>query len=757
MFFNYNSKRQALAHGLPLNFPADPVTGAVYSVDTGAVAVIPEDRAVVTGIISGTPPVASAAPEPAPAPAPTPAPPGPAYDTPGNYTIRKKYTTLGASTWTAPSDVTVVEYLVVGGGGGGGGAAGTGSGGGGGGGAVLTGTVEVTGGTTYDIFVGDGGTGSTSVSAPTNGADGAASSFGLFIAAGGQGGFESRNTNASGVYSRGGTAQNGLLAPGGGSGGSVRDAYGGGGGGGGAGGAGADGIPGSATTATGGAGGAGILSSITESAVVYGAGGAGGNENTNNLAGAAGTSNTGKGGGGAQATSWGGNGAAGGKGGSGIVVIAYSTAFPAAPPAPVITGTVGDINAIQVNFTQAASELPIINYEYALDGSEEFIELSPARSISPLTISGLDATRDYTIVIRAKTAAGVGEASNAATGTSYSGYTVDTFSAVGAATWTAPATTTAVQYLVVGGGGGGGGCYSDILDLGTVPFVASNPGGASTYWIRNAGAGQTFHGYMYKGSSTFSSSIPVRVTVEQAITPNGSNYYYNRWYATTIVYSISGGFPTVTNIVYLQDPIGMISSTYNNNHSAGSGGGAGGEVKYIIDATYPVTPGSTYAITVGGGGAGGAASVGSESVGISGEASSFDTIVARGGSGGSNARKTTANADGFKNGGEGGQGGGNIMAGRGGDGAVTDRATYSWNTAYLTGTAGGIGRTLNFDGQGNKTYGAGGNGGSPSAPGPVADAVAGLGKGGSGVSAELNSYTGGAAGGSGIVMLKYYY
>ena len=100
---------------------------------------------------------------------------------PNTLTI-SPFTNVGTYTWTAPSYVTSVEYLIVGGGGGGGAAYDTGSAGGGGGGLVLTGTISVTPGTSYSIIVGDGGNGGDATTDGTyrqeyNGEDGSSSSF----------------------------------------------------------------------------------------------------------------------------------------------------------------------------------------------------------------------------------------------------------------------------------------------------------------------------------------------------------------------------------------------------------------------------------------------------------------------------------------------------------------------------------------------------------------------------------------------------
>ena len=72
------------------------------------------------------------------------------------YTIVQTFT--ATSTWTCPTGVTEVEYLVVAGGGGGGGH----RGGGGGAGGYRAGTgLSVTAGTDYTVTVGGGGSGVT--------------------------------------------------------------------------------------------------------------------------------------------------------------------------------------------------------------------------------------------------------------------------------------------------------------------------------------------------------------------------------------------------------------------------------------------------------------------------------------------------------------------------------------------------------------------------------------------------------------------
>ena len=232
------------------------------------------------------------------------------------------FTTLGTTTWTAPSWVTSIEYLVVGGGGGSGGGYDTGAGGGGGGGMVLTGTLSITPGATYTVTVGDGGTAGTvdRTAIPPleiNGGAGEDSIFASVTALGGSGGFGSRLPSGGNDGTGGAAAINPSTASLGGKGGGSTGGGGGGGGSSGAGGA-KSGTPPNETIA--GPGGAGTASSLSGTSATYGVGGSGGTGGANNNA-TAGTTNRGNGARGGGASS--GSQRQGAKGGSGIVVIKY--------------------------------------------------------------------------------------------------------------------------------------------------------------------------------------------------------------------------------------------------------------------------------------------------------------------------------------------------------------------------------------------------------------------------------------------------
>jgi hypothetical protein len=235
--------------------------------------------------------------------------------------IIQSYTAVGSVTWTAPSNVNLVEYLLVAGGGGGGNGYDTGGGAGGGGGMVLIGSQEVTPGQSYTITVGFGGTGGAGTRTNINGTDGGNSSFGPVISLGGKGGNGSRS--APGGVGVAGVAQvSSSSAPTAGNGGGNQgSAVGGcGGGGGGAFGNGTNGTGSANNPGAGGIGGSGTASSISGASITYGVGGNGAKGNTA-VTGAAGSANTGKGGGGGSNVS--GFAGAGGNGGSGIVIIKY--------------------------------------------------------------------------------------------------------------------------------------------------------------------------------------------------------------------------------------------------------------------------------------------------------------------------------------------------------------------------------------------------------------------------------------------------
>ena len=261
-----------------------------------------------------------------------------------NAGVVQRFTTVGTTSWTAPTDVTQVEVLVVGGGGSGGS---NNAGGGGGGGVIYNNQYPVTPGQTYTVTVGAGGISQAGSGGTNSGYQGTLSQFGNLVATPGCGGYggNGQRGQESGSGSGGGGCRGvgpGAGFPGQGFSGGANRVSPEGGGGGGAGGAGGTGpgnggpglqfgISGTPTYYAGGGGGG---AEATPNSPVAGAGGLGGGGAGGAVSGAtyaagwssgsgqAGTANTGGGGGGESA---GNAGFVTGAGGSGVVIVRYTT------------------------------------------------------------------------------------------------------------------------------------------------------------------------------------------------------------------------------------------------------------------------------------------------------------------------------------------------------------------------------------------------------------------------------------------------
>jgi hypothetical protein len=329
------------------------------------------------------------------------------------------FTTVGSTQWQAPTSGNV-QVLIVAGGGGGGPNIG---GGGGGGGVVWITSTNVISGTSYNVFVGDGG------ASQTNGQN--STIFGATAAGGGTSGQWPSGIGTSGGSGGGAAANNDLLNQGGDTSGNslgqnnginnVGVIYGNRGGnmlvaraadpvraagGGGAGGQGINtnsNFEGVMDISSSGSGGIGIVNSILGPSYYWGGGGGGaayGNSGSNtnagwgglggggggstyrklggigggssinsgfngssgtNVSGGAGGPNTGGGGGGGSYPS-----GPGGKGGSGIVVIRY---IPPLPSAPTIGIAIAGNTTATVNWTASASNGTTIT-GYMIERSE---------------------------------------------------------------------------------------------------------------------------------------------------------------------------------------------------------------------------------------------------------------------------------------------------------------------------------------------------------------------------------------------------
>lgn len=188
--------------------------------------------------------------------------------------------------------------------------------------------------------------------------------------------------------------------------------------------------------------------------------------------------------------------------------------------------------------------------------------------------------------------------------------------------------------------------------------------------------------------------------------------------------------------------------------STSSGGGGGGSGYTTTVKSYSVTPGSTFAVTIGAGG----------SSGLGGSATSFGSVCTanggtsgyykNGGSGGGGG--SYGNSGSYMYGGAGGSDGGNggssSFAGGSGQGITTRAFGESGNTLFAGG--GGAG---GYQGRGAGGSGGGGTGGDNfSGWATAGTAGTGSGGGGGGSSTDSNAKVGGT-GGSGICIVRWGY
>jgi hypothetical protein len=207
----------------------------------------------------------------------------------------------------------------------------------------------------------------------------------------------------------------------------------------------------------------------------------------------------------------------------------------------------------------------------------------------------------------------------------------------------------------------------------------------------------------------------------------------------------------ITSIEYLV--VGGGGGSGGGYDTGGGGGGGGG---MVLSGTMSVIPGNTYSIIVGDGGIGGISirSPLSETDGSPGISSSFDTIIALGGSGGYASRypvggNNSAGGPGAINPGtasEGGRGGGSAGDSNGAGGGGGGSSGNGSNGIANTGGNGGSGTSSSISGSsvanGNSNYVA------------VAGA-SNTGNGATGGGAASGSDENGASGGSGIVVIVF--
>jgi hypothetical protein len=99
--------------------------------------------------------------------------------------------------------------------------------------------------------------------------------------------------------------------------------------------------------------------------------------------------------------------------------VTWTRAVATAPTAPTITSITPGDGSLSVAFTAPSSDggATISNYQYSTDNGGTFTAFSPARTTSPLSITGLVNNTTYSVQIKAVNSVGAGEASASVDGT----------------------------------------------------------------------------------------------------------------------------------------------------------------------------------------------------------------------------------------------------------------------------------------------------------------------------------------------------
>lgn len=245
------------------------------------------------------------------------------------------------------------------------------------------------------------------------------------------------------------------------------------------------------------------------------------------------------------------------------------------------------------------------------------------------------------------------------------------------------------------------------------------------------------------GNLTIAADLPggaVQTLTNEGIATTGSPVSTTVTTDTVLQFNATGSFTVPIGVTSVRVLVvaGGGGGGGGEGVAAGDGGGGGGAGELLDQSSFVVVPGATLALTVGEGGAG-ANSLGGQSGanGTNGTNSTFGTLTARGGGGGG-GNDLAANS-----GGSGGGGGGRCSSGidlvGGASTAVTPGIGFSGGA--------GTGVCTNRDGAGGG--GAGGIGGSSSGTGSAGIAGAGGAAVTSNITGSLVTYAGGGGGGVG--------
>jgi hypothetical protein len=364
----------------------------------------------------------------------------------------------------------------------------------------------------------------------------------------------------------------------------------------------------------------------------------------------------------------------------------------AAPGAPTI-GTASDVGTSR-SYNNAAASISFTPSSTGGTATQYFITSTPGGltsygTSSPITITGLTSSTQYTFTASAVGSFGNSPASNPTTPLTVT--SVPQAPTIGTATATGP-TTASVSFTAGATGGSSITSYT----------VTASPGG-----VTGTGSSSPITVLGLTGSTAYTFTVTATNANGTSVASTGSNQITTSAYPT-----VSGGALTSDSTYYyrvfttngtlnvsssaLTADVLVIAGGGGGSYDRAPGGGAGG-VSYQANRSCSI---GNYSVTVGSGGPGAT----TYAYGSNGVDSVFDTITSKGGGGGAQA------GSGFAGNAGGSGGGGSSNSGTGGSGGASNQGNTGGATGY--GFAGGSGGTgaSNPSGGGGGAGGAGGTG-----------------------------------------------
>lgn len=432
--------------------------------------------------------------------------------------------------------------------------------------------------------------------------------------------------------------------------------------------------------------------------------------------------------------------------------------------APTSLSAIQTNTSVAISFTAAASSTALTNYEYSFNNST-WTALSPADSVSPVTISGLAENTAYTVYLRGVNSYGSGPGSTGVSFTTFGPPTgTTTISSVSVGS-----TTATVNFSTTAGGGAITGYdlyvanFTNAWNNTTASPISVTGLTANSYYVfyvraKNAyGVGPQSAGF---GATTNPIFMSATGGTTQDVTVGAQTYRVHTFTSSgTFTVNTVGSFGTVEYLV--------VGGGGGGGTNPGGGGGAGGFRTNVSGATSGNSSGAeaamsvaatSYAVTVGGGGSRGNSYPGTNIFATNGGNSSFNGVTSLGGGKGGFYWNDGAGGSGGAGGGGAGTSGGAGTAGQGGAGGTSSGYLCGGGGAASGGAgagngANGLSSTIRGSAGTITICGGGGGGNYYATPGTGGSGGGGNGDGYSNRAGDGSQY--GAGGGGGFVNAGY--